>query len=316
MNTQLAHALISLTRAYARTAEAPTLPLYAVVLRPLEESGTAVKEFPTLARISKRAATTLLNGAEKSGLLTNEDKVARLTDVGVRARDLGEKTLAATEAEWGASIGDAAVASLRDALEAVVAKFELEHPHYVMTYGTADVSAIGGKYPRHGTDWKPVIRSGSDSAAGLPLSALLSQAIMDFTIRYESGFTWALSSTVHALLKFPDDGMLLTDAPSEAGLTGDGKSLLERHLIAEVDDGGGDRKARRATLTMQGKFARGEYSSNVARVEREWRAAHGDAADDALRAALSEVDARLEPGLADHPLITWMGGLREASGTL
>ncbi len=186
MNALLAHALISLTRAYARTPDVPTLPFYAVVLRLLDGEGVAVKDFPARARISKRATTTLLNAAEKGGLLTNEDKVARPTEAGAQARALGASTLARAEAEWSAAIGDAAVASFREALEPLVAQFGLEHPHYVMTYGTADVSAIGGSYPKHGTDWKPVARVSAGSVTGLPLSSLLSQALMDFTIRYES----------------------------------------------------------------------------------------------------------------------------------
>jgi hypothetical protein len=183
------------------------------------------------------------------------------------------------------------------------------------TYGSADMSAIGGNYPRHGQDWKPVLRDGPDSAQGLPLSALLSQALMDFTIRYESGFTWALSSTVHSLLPFPDEGFLFREAPKRAYLTGDGKSLLERHGLVDVDDGGGDKKQRRATLTTRGTFARDAYEGNVARVEKEWREAHGDDAVAALRDALTDVATKLEPGLADHPLIGWLGsGFREASG--
>ncbi len=118
---------------------------------------------------------------------------------------------------------------------------------------------------------------------------------------------------MHTLLKFPDEGLLLSEAPPEAGLTGDGKSLLERHLVVEVDTGGGDRKMRRASLTMRGTFARDAYSSNVARAEKEWREVHGDATVDTLSDALATVDAKLERGLADHPLIVWTGGLREAS---
>jgi len=307
VNTLLAHALISLTRVYKRIPARPTLPFYAVVLRPLEFDGVAVKDFPKQARISKRAATTLLKEAENAGLVTRQDKVVRLTDAGLRMRFAGATRLTAAEAEWSGT------STLRGPLEALVSGFELEHPHYVMTYGMADTSAIGGRYPGHGDDWKPVPRVDAGSAAGLPISALLSQALMDFAIRYEAGPTLALSSTVHALLKFPDGGLLLTESPPLAGLTGDGKCLLERHGLVVVDNGGGDKRMRRATLTPRGKSCRDAYGPNVARVEDEWRQAHGDATVEALRDALTHVDATLEPGLADHPFIRFFGGLDEAS---
>jgi hypothetical protein len=68
-------------------------------------------------------------------------------------------------------------------------------------------------------------------------------------------------------------------------------------------------------LTTRGIFARDAYKGDVARVEKEWRDVHGDDAISALRHALTEVAIQLEPGLADHPLIGWLGGgLREASG--
>jgi DNA-binding MarR family transcriptional regulator len=314
LNVLLSRALISLTRAYGRAdPDAPTLPFYAVVLRVLDHGGIDLREIPARARISKRAVTTLIKQGERAGLVTNEAKVVRLTDAGVRARTAAENALRAAESEWIVAMD---AASLRGALETVVGGFELEHPHYVCTYGGADMSAVGGRYPGHGQDWKPVRREGSETARNLPLSALLSQALMDFTIRYEAGFTWALSSTVHSLLPFPDEGYLFSEAPEKTWLSGTGNSLLERHGLVEVDDGGGDKKQRRATLLTRGTFARDAYEGNVARVEKEWRDAYGDAAITALRDALTNVAAKLEPGLADHPLMSWSGGFREASGEL
>jgi hypothetical protein len=313
LNVLLARPLLSLTRAYERTdREAPPLPFYANLLRVLDDRGVDIRELPALARVSKRAVATMTKSAFVE--VDGSPKLARLTPAGEKAKARAAANVAAAELEWAAAIGDGRVINLRTALETLVAQFELEHPHYVITYGTADVSAIGGNFPRHGTDWKPVHRIGRDSAAGLPLTALLSQALMDFTIRYESGFVWALSSTVHALLKFPDEGLLLREAPKEAGITGAGKSLLERHVVVDVDDGGGDRQQRRVTLSMRGKFARDAYAGDVARVEREWRQAYGDEPVDALRAALEAIATELEPGLADHPLMTWMPDLYESSG--
>ena len=42
----------------------------------------------------------------------------------------------------------------------------------------------------HGNDWKPVERAEGDTVSTLPLTALLSQALMAFTIDYEDRFPW------------------------------------------------------------------------------------------------------------------------------
>jgi hypothetical protein len=274
LNELLSHALLSLTRAYERTdPAAPTLPFYANVLRVVEGPGADFRKVAVDARISKRVAKTLLTEASH---LPDLDK----------ARALGAQTLAATEAAWEPG------AKLRKPLEALVAQFDLEHPHFWMQYGAADMSAIGGRWPSHGTDWKPVVRT--EPLGELPVSALLSAALMDFTIRYEGGMTFALAWTVFALNHFPDAGVAYADAPPRAFLSGDGRSTLERHGQVKVGDGV-------ARLTDVGKFCRDAYAPNVARVEDEWRAAFGVKTVTNLRRAL--VSPKLEPDLADHPLL-------------
>ncbi|HLI01243.1 MAG TPA: hypothetical protein VKV06_10705 [Acidimicrobiales bacterium] len=294
LNVLLAKCLLSLTREYERTdGRAPTLPLYANLLRILDDDGRDIREIASRARISKRAARTLLNATRRTG-------------AGATERAGAARTLTAAETAWTARVGPGSVAQLRAALEGLVGELDLEHPHYLMQYGTADPSAIGGKWPGHGQDWKPVPRL--EPLGSLPLTALLSQALMDFTIRYEAGPTWPLSTTVHSLLKFPDEGLPLAAAPTAYPVTGNGRSLFERHGVVEVRDG-------TATLTARGRSCRDAYEPNVARVEGEWCDRYGDGAVAALRAALSEAGDRLEPGLADHPLLDWTGkGCREASG--
>jgi hypothetical protein len=296
LNVLLSRCLISLTREYDRTdPTAPPLPFYANLLRVLDGERDDAREVATRARISKRAAKTLLNAAMKKG-------------AGLAARDRAAHALAEAERAWTTRVGRARVTTLRTALEGVVGQLELEHPHYVMQYGTADLSAIGGKWPGHGQDWRPVQRV--EPLGALPLTALLSQALMDFTIRYESGRTWSLSSTIHALRKFPDEGLSFGAVPRVQPVGGDGRSNLQRLGVVSIDNG-------LVKLTALGKLCRDAYEPNVARVEQEWRDSYGDKPVRNLRAALAAVTARLEPGLAGHPLLEWLGaGFREASGEL
>ena len=285
LHALLSHGLLSLTRQYERTdTAAPTLPFYANLLRILETVDDDYRDVARRASISKRAAKTLLNEASK------------LADLDER-RAAGASALAATEVGWKPT------AKLRKPLEALVTQFDLEHPWYLMQYGTADSSAIGGKWPGHGQDWKPVEREGRLGV--LPLCALLSAGLMDFTIRYESGRTLGLSWTTHALRGFPDEGVAFGDASPRMHLSGDGRSTLERHRFVIVKSGW-------VTLTDVGRFCRDALPSNVARVESEWREKFGDKTVTALRSALTEVDSDLEPGLADFPILAWYP-FREAS---
>ena len=59
-------------------------------------------------------------------------------------------------------------------LEALVARLELEHPHFPVRYGGSDPSFTGGP----GVDWKPVPRESGSNVTGLPMTALLSQALV------------------------------------------------------------------------------------------------------------------------------------------
>src|ERR1700735_1758099 len=67
-------------------------------------------------------------------------------------------------------------------LEALVSQLELEHPHFPVPYGTADPTFSGGG---PGVNWKPVAREAAFSVARLPVTALLSQALVAFAIEYE-----------------------------------------------------------------------------------------------------------------------------------
>ena len=82
---------------------------------------------------------------------------------------------------WQAKVGPEVASQLRASLESLVAAFPLEHPHYPASYGLADASITGG----NGVDWKPVRRTGGDPVANLPLSALVSQALVAFAMEYE-----------------------------------------------------------------------------------------------------------------------------------
>lgn len=288
LNVLLSHALISFTRVYDGPAP---LPLYGALLRAIPSDGITVKELPAAARISKRAGITVVNNAEKLGLVASKDKTIRLTKAGVAAIAEIEAALAAAEGKWQPT------PALRSILEKAVGTFAREYPHYWIHYGTADLSLTGGAYPHNGNDWKEVPRTNPSSAKGLPISSLLAQALCDFTLRYESTARFSLAWTIFGLLPFPVDGVAFKDAPPSAMLNGKGTSMLERHGLVTVDS------HRMARLTPRGMLCRSVYESSIESVEREWASAFEL---EVLRNELLAVD---EPDLADHPSLNWFGTL-------
>lgn len=121
--------------------------------------------------------------------------------------------------------------------------------------------------PGHGQDWRPVRRAGggTDTVSWVPLTALLSQCLVAFAIDYEGRPAWPLASTTLVVRHLGVAPMPLADAPADHGITGNGKSLLERHGIAVVEaDPSSPRRsssasrhwARRSAATTTGSSAR------------------------------------------------------------
>jgi len=165
----------------------------------------------------------------------------------------------------------------------------------------------------------------SPVAGRLPLSALLSQALVAFTIEADNeaehrlphttqdygksagagaGAPWQTSLVMWAncLRYVPDDGITLA-AMRAAARTGTNVDGMRRwgYVTYTPDPGRGKRPRPDATvrLTHGGERARQEWDRVPAEIEERWRDRFGAAAVDALRAALAAVVADLDPRLPD-----------------
>jgi hypothetical protein len=125
----------------------------------------------------------LVGTGESRGLLVVDRSAGarraslRLTAPGDAADERGRAALDRTEAGWAERFRGP-VATLRGGLEALVGRLDLELPHLPMVYGPADTRITGGwSVTSPGQDWRSVARDSPGTAAGLPLSALLSQAL-------------------------------------------------------------------------------------------------------------------------------------------
>jgi hypothetical protein len=318
----LAHTLVDFTREADRTARdvgvSGSLLLWADLLRAVPGDGITVTGLPAAARISRRVVKAWL-GLEKQGWLTVEasgpgTKVVRLAPFGRRSSDAWAAHVSEVERAWGARVGSAEVDRLRRALKAVVGTLDLELPHHPISYGPSDPRATGGRavagnagpprIPAHGTDWVPVPRTDPGAVHALALHALLSQALMAFTIDVEERTGFPMGMAAMLARSMPGPTAPLTALPQLLGVTGNGKSLLERHGLMRVS---GAESAKIAALTPLGERVRDAHASTVAATEESWHQRHGAAAPE-LAGALAAVEARLPAGLPDHVAVRYVAG--------
>jgi hypothetical protein len=330
LSALLARAFLDLIRQFeghgAGAGERVSFLVWANCLRVTPDEGISVTDFPAAARVSRRAVKPWL-GLEKMGLLHVQAiaprvKVVNLTTVGRRQRDRWRDVVVTAEEEWCTKVGTTRAKSLRAALEAFVSRLELELPHYPMTYGAADPSALGGRrvaakrgpprIPAHGIDWVPVVRIDNDTVSDLPLHALLSQALMAFTIEYEENAHFPMAIAAK-LATMPSSAVLMHDLPEALGVNGSGKSFLERHGFVRVTN---NNKKRLASLTPTGLRVREAYQPTVSTVAHGLRRSYGEAIIDELVACLTSVDTQLDDGLPDCVLIRFVPGVGFADVSL
>ena len=309
MHALLAQALVTLTHEYeqrgAGSGGLPRLAVWSNVLRPVGE-GIVLRDLPAAARLSKRAVRAAVGAAGKHGWLIREGTTVRPSPAAETARE----QWSSLDADVDASMG----AELAAPLRTVVRQLHLEWPHHPTGYGPADHSITGGVYtagggqtdskiPTHAVDWAPVLRDDRDgsSVAGLPLSALLSQAFVAFAADFEELWLGALHLAATVLRLLPDEGAPVGDIPMLSRLKGDGKSVLERHGYIEIRRDTEDPTVRLAVPTPRGRNTRDSYEATVGRVEDRWGAKYGADRVAELRSALEslEIDPSLPHSVID-----------------
>jgi len=244
----------------------PGLSTESVLLRPLEGGPLPAKELWRHGRVSKRAMKTITNAARKQGLVEIDGDEVRL--------------LTALPPIEAASCPP---------LEALVSEFELEHPHFPVPYGTADPS-FTGRGP--GVDWQPVPRESTANVVGLPLTALLSQALVAFAIDYERERRGPIQWAANILPVI--DGDATNGTPISKRGT-DSVQNLERLGIVTIDRGV-------ARLTSRGRAMRVAFEPLRDAIEARWRDRLGSSVIDEVVASV-RVDGDWRP----FPLIRWTG---------
>lgn len=164
-----------------------------------------------------------------------------------------------------------------------------------------------------GQDWKPVLRDEGDTVTALPLSALLSEALMALTLDYEGSGGLSLAATANVVRHMDDDGVdvaLRARRGKERGPPIPAHpmlSLLERHEYAAVEANPEQRKGR-FRLTEKGRRVRDAYEPVLAAVEQRWERRYGASVVHGVRASLEAVADPLDGG-PPHDIIGLDAGL-------
>ena len=292
----LAHALAEFEARFNVLAKGRvTMVVWSNVLRVLRAGPLSVKAFPAAAVLSKRVVRVATRHAEADGLVRLEDRAVVLTDAGEAARAAGQAAVDAVGGSWGQR--------LLPHLRAVVADVDIELPHYPTGYGQGDSSFTGGDFvpaeagpprvPAHGQEW-PVVLRDRGAIDELSIGALLGQALVAFTIDYDTtsqGVFGGLNNAIRFFQYLPDAGIPLAEARSSGGVTGTGRSNFERHRLVVVREG-------RVFPTARGLVIREAYPVRAFDVEDAWRTRLSARVVDGLR---GELEALRIVGRPDFP---------------
>ena len=325
LSVLLTRALVEFTREYESRISRhgmPRLEVLSNVLRVVPRQGVTQKEFERGAVLATRSARVVVRNCVELGWLKLE-KASRkqkptitLTEEGAYIRQNGIRRVKRVESLW-ANRYEVTYEKLESVLEALVSKFELELPHYVTGYGPADESLTGGAFlpgeegppriPSRGAEWPVVVRQTEKRNRSSSMSALLSQTLTQFVLDYEAEKLGRLGLTAMFFQHLPDEGLNLKCARQFQAITGNGKSLHERHLYIAIEPGKTSDGTRMVYPTQKTRLSRDAYAYQVANIESQWQKRYGRAVMTNLRKSLETLDASFSDDLPDYPdTTTWM----------
>jgi hypothetical protein len=267
-----------------------SLVMWENCMRFVTDEPITVGELETLARTG-----TNLDGMRRWGYVTIDgtskkvhksrpgpDAVLRATAKGLRARQVWLPLPGLIEERWRERFGAAQVGLLRDALIQLVNQFDPGLPDCLPILGPGLLS--------RGPDPALPPRPGRVEVAGLPLSALLSRALLSFALEYERESELSLAVGANVLRVLDGEGIRLCDLPPLAGISKEAVSwamgvLVRSRLAVEAPDPAASR-GQVARLTSAGIAAQSVYRELVGTVEQRLRERYTGGTVSALRQAL------------------------------
>jgi hypothetical protein len=267
-----------------------SLVMWENCMRFVTDKPITVGELETLARTG-----TNLDGMRRWGYVTVDgtskkvpksrpgpDAVLRATAKGLQARQVWLPLSGMIEERWRERFGAGRLGLLRDSLIQLVDQLDPGLPDCLPILGQ-------GLFSR-GPDPALPPRPDRVEVAGLPLSALLSRALLSFALEYERESELSLAVGANLLRVLDGEGTRLRDLPPLTGISKEAVSwamgvLVRSRLAVEAPDPAASR-GKVARLTRAGSAAQRVYREFVGTVEQRWQERYTGGTVSALRQAL------------------------------
>jgi len=281
-----------------------SLVMWENCMRFVTDEPITVAELETLARTG-----TNLDGMRRWGYVTIDgtskkvhkarpgpDTVLRATARGLRARQVWLPLPGLIEERWRERFGAGQLGLLRDSLIQLVDQLDPGLPDCLPILVQDLLS--------RGPDPALPPRPDHVEVASLPLSALLSRALLSFALEYERESELSLAVSANLLRVLDGEGIRLRDLPPLAGISKEAVSwamgiLVRSRLAVEVPDPAASR-GKVARLTGAGIAAQSLYRELVGTIEQRWQERYPGGTVSALRQALEALATA--PGDQPPPL--------------
>jgi hypothetical protein len=231
--------------------------------------------------------------------------VVRLTPAGRRAEAIWPQLFAEIEGRWEERFGAAEIDELRGLLRAIVGAIDVELPEYVPIVAgangmTANLPPLESRQAAQGED---------DLPSSLSVSALLSQALLAYTIDFEAESQLSLPLSANFVRVLDERGVLVKDLPLLAGVSKEATAMALTFLAktAYVVVEGASAGTRSARLSPTGREVQRDYDRLHAEVAAQWETRFGAETVERLQSSLGRLleqrdgkHARLARGLEPY----------------
>ncbi len=196
--------------------------------------------------------------------------------------------------------GPEAVGELRESLAAIACQVDETLPEYVPIVGGSDGMAAGiADLETRGT-------RDADTASPSHLPALLSRALLAYTLDFEAGSELSLPLSANVVRVIDEPGVKVRDLPSVAGISKEATSMALTFLTKAgyVVTDGATAATKLARLTPEGRVAQERAPRLHADLEARWESRFGADALHRLRTSLVRVLEQrvgLARGLEPYP---------------
>jgi hypothetical protein len=222
-----------------------------------------------------------------SGRGINARTTLQLTPMGVMAREVWNPLPKVIEDRWQKRFGDEAIADLRQSLEAIQNQLEFDLPQ-----GFVDIRWRRRDLPARARQ----------SAAPLPLPALLSQLLLAFAIDFEPKSDAPLAQCANTIRVLSDEPTPEAELPRLTGCSPENCGLgWQLKPFVAVGPAPAAKRGKALRLSARGHLAQQQYHTLTAEIEQGWEKRFGLEKVLRLRNALLKLFDKESNG--PHPLL-------------